>query len=74
MSKDYKERYIIAVFLRIIMLNIAFVSSLDMLAFLLWKLYIKIKYSSLILKIISEILLWFCYQDKIYDNCSFTIK
>jgi len=39
------------------MLNMVLVSSLDMLAFLLWKLYIKIKYSSLILKIISEILL-----------------
>jgi len=57
MSKDCKERYIIAVFWRIIMLNMVLVSSLDMLAFLLWKLYIKIKYSSLILKIISEILL-----------------
>jgi len=29
MSKDCKERYIIAVFLRIIMLNMALVSSLD---------------------------------------------
>jgi len=31
MSKDCKERYVIAVFLRIIMLKVALASSLDML-------------------------------------------